>query len=104
MIDLCGVNDIPAMGSRVVRVNDVEVALFRTSAGRVHAVENRCPHRGGPLSEGIVHGDAVTCPLHALTIALDTGEVCGPDPGCVRRFEVVRMGDRIGLREGVRAA
>ncbi len=75
-------DDIPRLGSRVVRTALGEIAVFRTAADEVFALRNTCPHRGGPLSEGIVHGRSVTCPLHNWVISLETGEVEGPDHGC----------------------
>ncbi len=82
------VSDIPVEGARVVRTAFGDIAVFRTAAGEVHAIDNRCPHRGGPLSEGIVHGDTVTCPLHNWVISLKTGEAQGADSGCVRTFPI----------------
>ncbi|MBL8573324.1 MAG: nitrite reductase small subunit NirD [Hyphomicrobiaceae bacterium] len=87
-IDLAAVEDIPLRGSRVVKAAKGDLALFRLSDGDVVAVEDRCPHRGGPLSQGIVHGRAVTCPLHNWVIDLDSGEVRAPDHGCVRTLAV----------------
>lgn len=78
------IDDIPLEGARVVRVGTVEIAVFRTVTGAIHAIDNRCPHRGGPLSEGIVHGGFVTCPLHNWVFSLETGEAQGADEGCVR--------------------
>lgn len=65
-----------------------EVALFRTSNGKVFALKNECPHKKGPLSEGIVHGEAVTCPLHNWVINLRTGKAQGADEGCTHTLEV----------------
>lgn len=91
---VCRVDDIPVLGSRVVTREGGNLALFRTQDGAVFALLDRCPHKGGPLSQGIVHGETVTCPLHAWQIALDTGEVRAPDEGCARRFPVrVESGD-----------
>jgi len=82
------VADIPVQGARVVRTGFGDIAVFRTAAGTILAVEDRCPHRGGPLSQGIVHGDMVTCPLHNWVISLKTGEAQGADVGCVRTIAV----------------
>ncbi|MGR0184512.1 nitrite reductase small subunit NirD [Azospirillum aestuarii] len=76
------VEDIPRQGSRVVRTDFGDIALFRTVADEVYALEDRCPHAGGPLSQGIVHGARVTCPLHSWVIDLASGEAVGPDEGC----------------------
>jgi nitrite reductase (NADH) small subunit len=80
--------DIPVQGARVVRTPFCDIAVFRTASGEVLAVDDRCPHRGGPLSQGIVHGDAVTCPLHNWVISLRTGKAQGADEGCVRTLPV----------------
>ena len=74
--------DIPLKGSRVVKTRFGDVAVFRTAEDGVFALRNQCPHRGGPLSEGIVHGRSVTCPLHNWVISLETGEAQGADTGC----------------------
>ena len=72
--DVCGVEEIPLLGARrVARPQGLPVALFRNAEGRVFALLDRCPHRGGPLSQGIVFGDGVACPLHNWTIGLDDG-------------------------------
>ena len=80
--------DIPRRGARCVTSPLGRIAVFRTMEDEVFATEDRCPHKGGPLSQGIVHGGFVTCPLHAQVIALDTGLVEGPDEGRVRTFPV----------------
>ena len=81
-------DDIPRRGARCVNSPLGRIAVFRTMDDKVYATEDRCPHKGGPLSQGIVHGGAVTCPLHSQVIALDTGLVQGPDEGRVRTFPV----------------
>ena len=86
---VCDVDDIPVLGARRVRrERGLEVALFRASDERVFALLDRCPHKGGPLSQGLVHGHAVACPLHGWNIALDSGQAQGPDHGCTPRFAV----------------
>jgi nitrite reductase (NADH) small subunit len=90
-IEVCALTEIPRLGARVVaRPGDARgnVALFRTGDDRVFALADRCPHKGGPLSEGIVHGDRVTCPLHNWTIALHSGDAIAPDQGCAASFPV----------------
>ncbi len=82
------VADIDRKGSRTLKVNGLEIALFRLSDGEVLAVENKCPHKGGTLSEGMVCGSKVHCPLHDWRIDLHTGKVEEPDTGCVPTFEV----------------
>jgi nitrite reductase (NADH) small subunit len=87
-VDIGAAADILPRSARVVRTARGEVAVFRTAADAFYAVDNRCPHRGGPLSEGIVHGDAVTCPLHNWVISLSTGKALGADEGCVATLPV----------------
>ena len=72
-VDIASLEDIPAQGARLIRTTDGCVALFRTADNRVFALDDRCPHKGGPLSEGIVHGHQVTCPLHDWVFDLTTG-------------------------------
>lgn len=81
-------NEVDIKGSRKLRVGETEIALFRLSSGEVLAVENRCPHKGGLLSEGMVCGSKVHCPLHDWRIELHTGEVQSPDTGHVTTYEV----------------
>ncbi len=84
--DVCAVTDIPQQGARTLPGPDGQIAVFRTASDTVFAILDRCPHKGGPLSQGIVHGQAVTCPLHNWVIDLETGEAVKPDQGCVRRY------------------
>ena len=84
---ICRVEDIPVLGARRVdRPRGVAVAVFRNSQDQVFALLDRCPHKGGPLSQGIVFGTSVACPLHNWTIGLDDGCARQPDEGCVPRF------------------
>jgi nitrite reductase (NADH) small subunit len=85
---VCDVADIPPLGSRVLERTSGNVALFRTAQDNVFALLDRCPHKGGALSLGIVHGESVTCPLHAWNIDLASGNAQAPDEGCARRFPV----------------
>ena len=85
-IEIAKLEELPRLGARVVEFDTIKVAVFRTSQDEVLAVKDRCPHRGGPLSQGIVHGNLVTCPLHNWRIDLATGEAVQPDKGCVRTF------------------
>ena len=95
-LDLGPVTDIPLRGARSVPVADgEEIAVFRTGDDRVYALVNRCPHKGGPLSQGIVHGDKVACPLHDWKISLVTGEAQAPDTGCVPTIPVRVVAGRI---------
>lgn len=83
---LCQIDDIPVLGSRVVSSAEGEIAVFRTESNAIFALQDRCPHKGGPLSQGIVHGQKVTCPLHGWNLELDTGHACSPDEGCAVRY------------------
>jgi nitrite reductase (NADH) small subunit len=81
-IAVCRLDDIPRLGSRrVARERGLQVALFRTADDALHALLDRCPHRGGPLSQGIVFGASVACPLHNWAIALTDGRAQAPDEG-----------------------
>jgi nitrite reductase (NADH) small subunit len=95
---LCQIGDIPRQGARIVgRPGQTDIAVFRTQDDSVFAIEDRCPHKGGPLSAGLVHGNAVACPLHNWTIDLASGEAVAPDSGCVRRYDVRLEGQQIWL-------
>lgn len=86
---ICRLEDIPVLGSRrVARSQGLDVALFRNSQDGVFALLDRCPHKGGPLSQGIVFGTSVACPLHNWTIGLCTGQAAAPDEGCTPSFSV----------------
>jgi nitrite reductase (NADH) small subunit len=89
-VRICSVDDIPVLGSRVVEHGTEDgdnIAVFRTGSNKIFALRDRCPHKGGPLSQGIVHGETVTCPLHGWHIGLDSGEARAPDVGCAQRFD-----------------
>ena len=86
---ICLIEDIPVLGSRrVAREQGLDVAVFRNDMGDVFALLDRCPHKGGPLSQGIVFGTSVACPMHNWTIGLCDGRAQTPDVGCTPRFEV----------------
>ncbi|EAU41641.1 hypothetical protein FP2506_14449 [Fulvimarina pelagi HTCC2506] len=80
------IEDIPQLGARRIEAGYMTIGLFRTAGDEVFAIEDKCPHKGGPLSQGIVHDGCVTCPLHNMVISLTTGETQGPDEGTVRTF------------------
>ncbi|WP_208349920.1 nitrite reductase small subunit NirD [Pseudaestuariivita rosea] len=96
-IDIGALDDIPARGARVVKTVHGCVAVFRTGADEVFALENACPHKAGPLAEGIVHGKAVTCPLHNWVISLETGLAQDADEGQVSTYPAKVEGGRILL-------
>ena len=88
-VDICALDDIAPLGSRVIdRPGAPSIAVFRAVDDTVFALLDRCPHKGGPLSQGIVHGHRVTCPLHNWTIELASGNAVAPDLGCAKRFDV----------------
>ena len=80
--EIARLEDIPRLGARVLRTDTMDIALFRTAADEVFALRDECPHKQGPLSQGIVHGTSVTCPLHNWKIDLASGKALGPDEGC----------------------
>ena len=89
--------DIPKLGARIVRTEEGDIAVFRNAEDEVFALRDRCPHKGGPLSQGIVHGKKVTCPLHNWNIHLDSGVAVEPDEGCAASFPTRMEGDTIYL-------
>jgi nitrite reductase (NADH) small subunit len=95
-LDIGPVDQLPALGARTlpVRGGD-EIAIFHTANGEVYALVNKCPHKQGPLSQGIVHDTTVTCPLHNWRISLITGKALGEDEGCVPVIPVKIDGGRI---------
>jgi len=88
-IDIGAVAEIPQRGARTIKLGSTqaglgeEIAIFRTGSDQIYALINRCPHKQGHLSQGIVHGEVVTCPLHSWRISLTTGRALGDDTGCV---------------------
>ncbi|QNM97766.1 nitrite reductase small subunit NirD [Chitinimonas koreensis] len=94
---ICPLTEIPPLGARVVRHPAGDIAVFRTAADAVFALEDRCPHKGGPLSQGIVYGDTVACPLHGWQIGLGCGQAQAPDVGCARRYPVRLEGGEVYL-------
>lgn len=86
---VCAVEEIPLLGSRVVRTGEgPDIAVFRDAEGNVFALRDKCPHKGGPLSQGMVAGRHVTCPLHSWKIGLEDGQAQAPDVGCARAYSV----------------
>lgn len=98
-IRICRIEDIPPLGARrVARAQGLDVAIFRTADDRIFALLDRCPHRGGPLSQGIVFDQRVACPLHNWTIGLSDGKAAAPDEGCTPTFQVRVTDGEIWLR------
>lgn len=89
------ITDIPRRGARCVNTPLGKIGVFRTAEDRVFAIEDHCPHKGGPLTQGIVHGASVTCPLHNWVISLETGLAQGADEGAVRTIPVKVDGDKL---------
>ncbi len=87
-VDIAALDDIPQRGGRVVKTHAGCIAVFRTIDDQVFALDDACPHKKGPLSEGIVHGTAVTCPLHNWVIDLATGSAKGADEGQVKTYQI----------------
>ena len=97
MIDIAALDDIPRQGARVVKTTFGCIAVFRTADDQVFALQDRCPHKGGPLSEGIVHGTSVTCPLHGWVFDMTTGLTQAADDGSVATYAVRCIDGRILL-------
>ena len=96
-VNIGSINDIPKLGARVVKTDNGDIAVFRTADDKVFALKDKCPHKGGPLSQGIVHGDRVACPLHDWKISLETGIAVAPDEGCAARYPIKIDGESIFL-------
>lgn len=96
-IDIGQLDDIPSQGARIVKTPRGCIGVFRTASNEVFAIEDKCPHKSGPLTEGIVHGATVTCPLHNWVISLKTGQAQGADVGSVATFRMKVEGGRLLL-------
>ncbi len=86
--DVGALCDVPRQGARIVETSFGRIAVFKTANDDIYAIEDKCPHLGGPLSQGIVHGAHVTCPLHNMVIELKSGRAVAPDEGCVLTLPV----------------
>ncbi|MBG6999855.1 nitrite reductase small subunit NirD [Pseudomonas aeruginosa] len=87
-LDICALDEINPLGSRVVAGPKGDIAIFRASDDQVFALDDRCPHKGGPLSQGLIYGKRGACPLHNWQIELESGEAVAPDQGCAHRHPV----------------
>lgn len=87
-IDIGAVEDIPVRAARLVKTNHGCIAVFRTASDKVFALDDRCPHKGGPLSNGIQHDESITCPLHNWVFDLNTGRAKGADEGRVNTYDI----------------
>jgi len=94
-VRVCQIEDLPVGLGRAFTIGGRTLALFRTRAGRVFAVDNRCPHKGGPLSEGMLAGDAVVCPLHAFRFELATGDCDQPGTCPIRSYPITQEANEI---------
>ena len=105
-IEIALLEDIPKLGARVVKTDTMDLAVFRTRDDQVFAIRDACPHKGGPLSQGIVHGTSVTCPLHNWKIDLASGQALGPDEGCANVYPAKVEDGRVylGLKTSEAAA
>lgn len=82
------IEDLPRPGGRKLRTPAGDIALFRTSGDEVFALAEKCPHRGGPLSQGMVYGNRVQCCMHGLNLDLATGKAVAPEEGCAAPYPV----------------
>ncbi|MGI8315594.1 nitrite reductase small subunit NirD [Halobacillus mangrovi] len=89
------VEDLPEKIGKTTVVGDLELAIFKLDNGKVHVIENRCPHKGGVLAEGLVSGEHVFCPMHDWKISVKDGKVQEPDVGCVQTFEVAIKNEEV---------
>lgn len=96
-LDICALEEINPLGSRIVAGPKGNIAIFRTSTDEVFALDDRCPHKGGPLSQGIIYGKRVACPLHNWQIELDSGQAVAPDVGCAHRHQAKVENGRVLL-------
>jgi nitrite reductase (NADH) small subunit len=97
-IEVTELAQIPVLGSRVIKTRDMDIAVFRGSDDSVYAIRDACPHKNGPLSQGIMHGSSVTCPLHNWKIDLTSGEALGPDEGCTNVYPVKVVDGKVLLQ------
>ena len=103
-IDIGALEDIPQQAARLVKTHFGCIAVFRTTKDEVFALDDKCPHKGGPLSQGIQHGSSVTCPLHNWVFDLNTGQAQGADEGSVQTYRVHVENGRILLDQAALAA
>ncbi|HCR1755022.1 nitrite reductase small subunit NirD [Pseudomonas aeruginosa] len=96
-LDICALDEINPLGSRVVAGPKGDIAIFRAADDQVFALDDRCPHKGGPLSQGLIYGKRVACPLHNWQIELESGEAVAPDQGCAHRHPVRVANGRVLL-------
>lgn len=98
-IDIGAVEDIPVRAARIVKTNQGCIAVFRNAANKVFAIDDKCPHKGGPLSNGIQHGESITCPLHNWVFDLNSGQAQGVDEGRVKTYATKIENGRIFMEK-----
>ena len=96
--EIAKLSQIPVLGSRIIKTLDLDIAVFRGSDDTVYAIRDACPHKKAPLSQGIMHGHVVTCPLHNWKIDLTNGEAQSPDEGCANVYPVKQVGDTVYIQ------
>ena len=96
-LDICALEEINILGSRIINGPEGDIAIFRTSDDEVFALDDRCPHKGGPLSQGLVYGKRVACPLHNWQIDLESGQAQAPDVGCAHHHSAGVQHGRVQL-------
>lgn len=97
LVDIGSIHDVPQRGARCVEKGELTIAIFRTAEDQFFALEDKCPHKNGPLSQGIVHDGCVTCPLHNWVISLKTGQAQGADEGETKTYTVIVRDERLLL-------
>jgi nitrite reductase (NADH) small subunit len=103
-IEIGALADVPRRGARCITTPLGKVAVFRTATDEVYAIDDKCPHKGGPLSQGIVHGAQVTCPLHNWVFSLESGEAQGADKGAVRTYPMRTENGRLFIDTAILTA
>ena len=94
---VCRFDELTPLGARVVKSVHGNIAVSRNADDEVFALRDKCPHKGGPLSQGIVFGQQVACPLHNWTIGLSDGQAQEPDHGCTPSFAVKVVDGKVHL-------
>jgi nitrite reductase (NADH) small subunit len=98
MVGLCRIEELPVGLGRAFSVEGHSVAVFRTRKGKLLAVDNKCPHKGGPLAEGMLAGDQIVCPLHAFRFDGQTGECDQPGECPVQAHEITEQNGLVSIR------
>ena len=97
-VPVCQLSELPIGLGRAFRIAGKTIAIFRTRAGQLFATDNTCPHKSGPLSEGLLSGDAVVCPLHQFRFNMTTG-TCDQDNVCqVTTYQVTMIDSTVHVQ------